>query len=98
MVIITMRVLNEFADIYADAENALNHWVDIVKTSDWRNGAELRKTFRDADFVGNNRWVFNLRGNRYRIVSMIFFSKRTIFIRFIGTHSEYDAIQDISNI
>jgi mRNA interferase HigB len=98
MVIITMRALNEFADIYSDAENALNHWVEIVKSADWRNGADLRQTFRDADFVGDNRWVFNLRGNRYRIVTMIFFSKRTIFIRFIGTHAEYDCIENISNI
>jgi mRNA interferase HigB len=98
MVIITMRALNEFADIYSDAESALNHWVEIVKAADWRNGGDLRQTFRDANFVGDNRWVFNILGNRYRIVTMIFFSKRTIFIRFIGTHADYDAIDNISTI
>lgn len=58
----------------------------------------MRQTFRDADFVGDNRWVFNIRGNRYRLIAMIFFSTRTVFIRFIGTHTEYDAIEDITII
>jgi mRNA interferase HigB len=98
MVIITLRTLNQFADIYPDAENALNHWVEIVSEAEWRNGGDLRLTFGDADFVGDNRWVFNIRGNRYRIVAMIFFSKRTLFVRFIGTHAEYDSIKNISTI
>jgi mRNA interferase HigB len=98
MVIITKKILNEFADIYSDAENALNHWMETVKEANWRNGGDVRQTFRDADFVGDNRWIFNIRGNRYRLVAMIFFSTRTAFIRSIGTHTEYDAIEDVSTI
>ena len=53
--------------------------------------------FNSADSVGNDRYVFNIKGNKYRLVAMIFFDKRTIFIRFIGTHSQYDDI-DASEI
>lgn len=48
--------------------------------------------FNSADYVGNDRFVFNIRGNRYRLVAMIFFDIRTVFIRFLGTHAEYDKV------
>jgi mRNA interferase HigB len=52
----------------------------------------MKKTFNSVDVVGNDRYVFNIKGNSYRLVAMIFFDIRTIYIRFIGTHSEYDKI------
>ena len=53
---------------------------------------DVRKTFRTVDYVGNDRYVFNIKGNRYRLVAMIFFDIRTLYVRFVGTHAEYDKI------
>jgi mRNA interferase HigB len=92
MVIITKTVLNEFAREYPDCEDALKEWYHTVKEADWSNLNEVKQTFNSVDYVGNERYVFNIKGNRYRLVAMIFFNKRTLFIRFIGTHSDYDKI------
>ena len=92
MVIISKTQLNEFGKDHADAIDALNHWYKIVKEADWKNLAELRQSFNSVDYVGNDRYVFNIRGNNYRLVAIIFFDIRTLFIRFIGTHAEYDRI------
>lgn len=52
----------------------------------------MKKTFNSVDAVGNDRYVFNIKGNNYRIVAMIFFDIRTIYIRFVGAHKEYDKV------
>jgi len=54
--------------------------------------------FNNVDYVGNDRYVFNIKGNHYRLVVVIRFLKGRVFIRFVGTHAEYDKIQDIQNI
>lgn len=97
MVVISKTQLNEFGKIHTDVVLALNHWYEIVKESDWKNLAELRQSFSSVDYVGNDRYVFNIRGNNYRLVAMIFFDIRTMYIRFIGTHAQYDRI-DCSTI
>ena len=97
MVIISKTQLNEFGNAHADAANALDEWYKTVNQADWSNFAEMRQTFNSVDYVGNDRYVFNIKGNRYRLVAMIFFNIRTVFVRFIGTHAEYDKI-DCSTI
>lgn len=97
MVIISKAVLVEFGDKHTDSIEQLNKWYETSKKADWKNLAELKKTFSSVDFVGNDRYVFNIKGNKYRLVGMIFFDIRTLFIRFIGTHAEYDKI-DCSTI
>ena len=92
MVIISRSVLRAFAEAHPDAEAALNDWYDYVLAADWANGAAVRQSFNSADYVGNERFVFNIRGNRYRLIASIAFSVRTIYIKFIGTHQEYDAV------
>lgn len=66
--------------------------VSYVTIANWSNLSEIRETYNDVDFVGNDRYVFNIGGNKYRLVAMIHFSTRTLYIRFIGTHKEYDKI------
>jgi mRNA interferase HigB len=97
MVVISKSILRDFGLEHGDAIDALNDWYNVVKGADWSNLNELRQTFNSVDYVGNDRFVFNIRGNRYRLVAMIFFDIRTIFIRFIGTHAEYDKV-DVTTI
>lgn len=97
MVIISKTILKEFGLAHSDAIDALNTWYLITKEQDWGNLAELKNTFNSVDYVGNDRYVFNIKGNRYRLIAMIFFDIRTMYIRFIGTHAEYDKI-DASTI
>lgn len=72
--------------------DALNKWYFETKTADWNNFSEMKQTFNSVDAVGNDRYVFDIKGNRYRLVAMVFFDIRTMYIRFIGTHKEYDRI------
>ncbi|HET7117090.1 MAG TPA: type II toxin-antitoxin system HigB family toxin [Hanamia sp.] len=60
--------------------------------NDWRKFSDVKQTFNSVDNVGNDRFVFNVGGNKYRIVAMIHFTTRTIYIRFVGTHKQYDKI------
>ena len=98
MRIITKRSLVEFYQKHSDAKTALEEWHKKTKNAKWTSFADVKKTFRSADNVGNNRYVFNIKGNSYRLVVLILFSIGMVYIRFIGTHNEYDNIEDIKNI
>jgi mRNA interferase HigB len=67
-------------------------WYEGVKLADWIDFSALKRTFNSADHVGNDRYVFDIKGNRYRVVAMIIFKVRTVFILFVGTHKEFDRI------
>lgn len=98
MKIIYPERIEEFAKSYPDAKPALERWSAILKAATWRQHADLKQDFPSADYVGNNRYVFNIKGNNYRTVVMIVFFAGTVAIRFIGTHKEYDKIKDIKTI
>ncbi|ANH80071.1 addiction module toxin RelE [Niabella ginsenosidivorans] len=92
MVIISKARLIEFYDAEHRAKEPLLKWYYEVLGSDWSGFSDVKKTFNSVDAVGNDRFVFNIGGNKYRLVAMIHFSRRTLYIRFVGTHKEYDAI------
>ena len=92
MVIISKTILKEFAGSHPDAEKALSKWYEEVKSADWKNFTALKSTFNTADHVGNDRYVFDIKGNQYRLIALIIFRIRTVFILFIGTHKEYDKV------
>ena len=73
-------------------------WSNILADADWKSHTDLKADFPSADFVGNNRYVFNIKGNNYRTVVLVVFFAGTVAIRFVGTHGEYDKIKDIKNI
>lgn len=98
MRIITYKRIREFVLLHADSEMALNLWFHTVSVKDWDNFNEVKRDFNSVDFVGNHRFVFNIKGNKYRLVAIISFNAKKVYIRFIGTHSEYDKIKDIKNI
>jgi mRNA interferase HigB len=97
MVIISKRAINEFAVIEPRATDALLNWYRHTKAADWSNFADVKSTFNSVDSVGNGRYVFNIKGNDYRLIAKIHFDVRTVYILFIGDHSEYDRI-DASTI
>ena len=92
MVVISYKTLRDFTQKHADSEDALNNWYTILDANDFANFNELRKLFNSVDAVGNDLYVFNIRGNRYRIIARIIFRVRTVYIKFVGTHSEYDKV------
>lgn len=92
MVIISKTVLVSFWNYHPDAARPLNEWWKKTCSADWNNFSKIKETFNSVDTVGNDRYVFNIKGNTYRLIAMIFFDKRTIYIRFIGRHAEYDEI------
>ena len=92
MVVITKGIIHAFIARYKIATVPLNDWYEKTKTAQWSNFSEVRKTFNSVDSIGNDRYVFNIGGNNFRIVAMIHFSIRTLYIRGILTHKEYDAL------
>ena len=92
MRIFTEQTLKEFIGKHPDARVALQEWVSIVKRSEWTCFADIRQTFGSVDAVGNQHYVFNIKGNKYRLIVVVKFTIGHIFIRFVGTHSEYDKI------
>tara|TARA_R110002072_G_scaffold110599_2_gene238421 strand:+ start:14961 stop:15257 length:297 start_codon:yes stop_codon:yes gene_type:complete len=98
MRIVTYKRILEFSKKYADAESPLSFWYHTVRAKEWNNFNEVKQSFNSADYVGNNRYVFNIKGNDYRLVAIISFYAKKVYIRFIGTHSEYSKIKDIKNI
>ena len=88
----------EFSEKHADAEIPLNFWYHTVTSKEWNTINDLKSDFNTVDYVGNHRFVFNIKGNTYRLVAIISFNAKKVYIRFIGTHQEYDKIKDIKNI
>lgn len=99
MHIISHRKLKEFYESPGkeDSRIALERWYDIAQQAEWHNLSEIREDFPSTDYVGNQHYVFNIKGNNYRLVVVIKFTINRIFIRFVGTHNEYDKV-DCSTI
>lgn len=97
MGIFTEQVLKEYIAVRPEVKTALQEWVMIVKQSQWTCFADIKATFNSVDSIGNQRYVFNINGNKYRLVVVIKFTIKFVYIRFIGTHTEYDKI-DCSTI
>jgi mRNA interferase HigB len=89
--------IEQFISKHAITKNALKNWINIVESLEWKNHAEIKLTFPSADYIGNAKYVFNIKGNGYRIVAVVVFVAGTLTIRFIGTHEEYSKI-DCKNI
>jgi mRNA interferase HigB len=94
MRIIAVSTLREFWSRPGrhDAEQPLRAWVHIVRAADWSKPTDVKRMFRSADIVGGERVVFNIGGNKYRLVAAVHYRGKRIYVRFIGTHREYDGI------
>ena len=98
MKIIARRTLVDYYEKHPQAKEALEDWFHKTKKAEWTCFADIKKTFNSVDSVGNQHYVFNIKGNDFRLVAVVKFSPSHVLIRFIGTHSEYDRIKDIANI
>ncbi len=90
--IYSTRVLREFWLLHPDAEQHLKSWYEVVARFDWQTPNDVKRSFGKVSILKNGRIVFNIKGNRYRLVAKINYQKQTVFILFIGTHGEYDKI------
>lgn len=98
MRIITKGTLREFWEKYPDSEQELKYWYDKIKNANYQTPNEVIEDNPRTDIVGNNRIVFNICRNKYRLIALFRYKLQTVYIRFIGTHKEYDTIEDIKII
>jgi mRNA interferase HigB len=92
MRIVSRKALREFWEKYPDAERALRAWHHDVKRADWDSPNDIRREYANASIVANNRVVFNIRGNSFRIIAAVNYRYKMVYVRFVGTHREYDAV------
>src|SRR5262245_42538028 len=92
MRVIALKALRFFWEQHPDAQQALQAWYRDAKRATWATPADIRTVYRNAGFVGHNRVVFNIRGNRYRLVVAINYAHGIVYIRFIGSHQDYGKI------
>ena len=98
MIVYGKEILEAFVIKHAITKNAVDRWLQIIEESTFNDFNDLKAAFPTADYVGNERYVFNLKGNNYRIITVIAFIGNAIVVRWIGTHAEYDKIKDCSKI
>ena len=92
MRIIAKRTLREFWKRHPNAEEPLLAWYREVEQEDWDTPAKVKAKYRSASIVAGNRMVFNIKGNDHRLVVKINYEYRVVYVRFLGTHAEYDAV------
>ncbi len=98
MRVLSKTTLKEFwqQPNYADSEQPLKAWYDECKNDDWKTPQDIKSLYRNASFVGNNRVVFNIHGNKYRLITAINYKFSMVYIRFVGTHADYDKVDAAS--
>ena len=92
MRVIAISTLREFWEVHPETQQPLSEWYLKVSKADWRNFSDMRRDFNSVDYVGNQRYVINIKGNGYRLVVAVKFMPRLVYIRFVGTHSDYERI------
>jgi mRNA interferase HigB len=92
MRIIARSTLREYWQKYPDTEQPLKAWFDDTSRANWKTPSDIKENYANASIIANNRVVFNIKGNHHRLIVHIRYDIRIVFIRFIGTHQEYDKI------
>lgn len=97
MRVIAKRALREFWERFPDAEEALTAWHAEAEAAAWKTPANIKGQYGSASIVAGNRVVFNIGGNKYRLVVQVHYNTGFMFVRFVGTHAEYDRI-DVTTV
>lgn len=94
MHIISRKTLKDFYEIpeYRDSKSHLEAWIVEVRHATWKTPAEIKQQYANGSIIHDNRFVFNIAGNKYRLVVKIHYNTGVIYVRFIGTHAQYDQI------
>ncbi len=92
MRIISKKILRDFWEIHPDSEQQLKAWYQETSKAEWTNPNNLKAEYPSASFLADNRVVFNIKGNHYRLIVKINYDYQIIWIRFIGSHAAYDKI------
>lgn len=92
MRVIAKKILRDFWVAHAHCEQQLKSWFQETSKAEWGNPNEIKKEYPSASILNDNRFVFNIKGNNYRLIVKINFDYQMVWIRFIGTHAEYDKI------
>jgi mRNA interferase HigB len=98
MHIISFKRLKDYFKKETNAQTAMEEWHKIAKKADWEKFTDVKNTFNSVDNVGNNRYVFNVKGNHYRIVAIIRYHIKTVFLRWVGNHKEYDKLKNVDKL
>lgn len=90
--VISIKTLRQFWNTHPDAEKPLRLWLQITEASEWNNPADLKLSFRSADVLKNSRAIFDIGGNKYGLIAVVLCGKGRVYVRFVGTHEEYDRV------
>ena len=93
MHVISRKTLSDYWQKVPETEQALKSWFSEAQKAQWTSPTEIKEKYRSASFLKGNRAVFNICGNKHRLIVRINYASKTVFIRFVGTHSEYDKIK-----
>ena len=92
MRVISRKRLREFCETHPDARAGLESWFVDASHAEWQKPDDIKAIYRNASIIGNNRVVFNIAGNKYRLVVAVQYAFQIVFIRFVGSHQEYDKV------
>lgn len=90
MEVLNSRLIKQFIAEHADAEAALNDWVTKTTAAEWKNNADVQKTFNSADHLGDQKFIFNIGGNNFRLAAMVWIAQEWVYVLKVMTHAEYD--------
>ncbi len=96
MRVIAKKTLREYWEVHNDCEDQLKSWYNEAENANWKTPKEIKQNYASASILSDNRVVFNIKGNNYRLVVKINYDYGLIWIRFIGTHAEYDKIDALN--
>ncbi len=97
MRVISLKILKDFYTAYPDSEQSLKAWFNEARQASWHDPAEIKARYSNASILKSRRVVFNIKGNTYRLVVAIAYQYGAVYIKFIGTHMEYDKI-DVNSV
>jgi mRNA interferase HigB len=92
MRVIAVSTLRDFWQRHPDAEQPLKAWVEEAASANWTQPADIKEQYRSASVLKNRRVVFNIKGNDYRLIVAVAYKLQVVYVKFVGTHKEYDAV------
>ena len=96
MRIIAISTLRDFYTKHSDAQTPLQAWYALASRAQWKSPSDIKAAYRNASFTANNRVVFNIKGNDYRLIVLVRYDKGLLFVKFVGTHAHYDKIDALT--